>query len=517
MFLSQNKSRFTSPTLLALQILLTLLAALITVRVIYIQQGAINPDAVLYYEAARLFSLGLWHQGFEVFNWPFYSLCIAFINKLTGLSIENSASLLSIVFFSLTTFSFLKLIELAGGRRREILAGALILLSSKHIVGITLSMHIRDQGFWAFFLIGLLFFIRFHKNRNQFEATCWQISILIATLFRLEGVAYLLLLPISLFLFNDHPLKKNFYDLLKSNYLNIGLLIIIFITALSSNSISIQDFGRLHEVFGITAYQEFSAKLVSKSKIFASQVLGRYLDDYATQGMLLTILYAATSEIVRATGKWIILLFGLALVTTFNRLDENARKIFLFSSLIALISFYLITTKTFVIADRYAFPFTFCSMILASFYLSHIGSHIFSKGKLLYQLAFLVLVTLMVAQLIKNVLPKEKEYCYQLYATAWIKKHNIENVPIFYDESILRYYAKESFIGKYSQKDRMILNLDQHNLLKYKYLLISHYEYDPAYIVEVKNLPSMSQFSEIKSFSTKSSKRKVLIYERRNN
>lgn len=517
MSLSLFKTRFTSPSLLTLQILFTFFAVLVTVRVIYIQSGVINPDAVLYYEAARLFSMGLWHQGFEVFNWPFYSLCIAFINRLTGFSVENSASLLSIVFFSLTTFSFLKLIELAGGRRREILAGALILFSSKHIVGVTLCMHIRDQGFWAFFLLGLLFFIRFHKNRNHYEAWYWQISILIATLFRLEGIGYLLVLPISLLFFNDYPPKKNIYDFFKSNYINIGLLITIFITAFSSNVISIQDFGRLHEVFGVSAYQEFSAQLSIKSKIFASQVLGRYLDDYATQGLLLTVVYAATIEVMRATGKWVILLFGLTLVTPLHRVDENAKRIFLFSSLIALISFYLITTKTFVIADRYAFPFSFCSMILASFYFSHIGGFILSKEKLLYQLAFIALISLLATQLIKNLLPKEKEYFYQLDAINWIKKHHQDSESIFYDESILRYYAKQPFIGKYSQKDRMILKLDQSNILNYEYLLISQYDFDPAYTEQVRKMPSLSKFSEIKSFSTKNSKRKVSIYKKIDN
>jgi hypothetical protein len=514
--LKKLKEKPASPiSIFRLQLLLTLFAALITIRVIYIQHGVINPDAVLYYEAARLFTLDQWQDGFGIFSWPFYSLCIAFIQKIFTLSIENAASLLSVIFFGLTTFSLLNIIKLAGGKHREIIAGAFILFSSHHIVGITLSMHIRDQGFWAFFLTALVFFIRYSRNKYLFDAFFWQLFILIATLFRIEGLTYLLLLPISLFFSNNQSFKKNSLDFLKSNFFNLTVLLGICLTAYISHIITIKDFGRLHEVFGFTAYQEFTAQLFEKSKIYALNVLGRYLDEYATHGLVLTLLYASLIETIKSTGKAIVLLAGLTFYTKLNRTNNDTRNILLVTAAIALINFSLITIKAFVIADRYIFPFSFCIMIFAAFYLAHLSQFIFKKESLFKSLFALILITTLAVQLTKNILPKDKNYFYQMDAIAWLKKSNPENKAVFYDESILRYYADEPFTGKFGRNRRLTQTfIDNKSIQNYEYIVVNYYgKLDDPYIEALQS--SLPSYCEIKKFHYSNSKY-LVIYKKCN-
>lgn len=495
-----------------LQLMFTLVAALVTARVIYIQHGVINSDAVLYYEAARLFTLGQFKEGFAVFNWPFYSMCMAFVSKVTTLSIENAASLLSVVFFSITTFSFLKLIEIAGGKQREIIAGGLILLASKYIVGITLAMHIRDQGFWAFFLTALIFFIRFYKNGDLKDAIYWQVCILVATIFRLEGLSFLLVLPMYLISLANKTIKERVLALLKANFLNISLLLGICITALASQMVSIKDFGRLHEVFGTGAYHEFTAQLFDRSKMMTHQILGRYLEQYATEGLVLTTLYASIAETVRSTGSWVLLMAALTLAAKFNKPNQEISKIILFVAVIALLNFTLITTKTFVIANRYVFPFTFCAMIFATFYLAYVSKNFFIKEKFIHTILGIVITISLANQLIDNLSTKDQGYFYQQEAVTWLSENNPENKPVFYDESKLRYYAHEPFIGKYDRNNRITdAFINNKSINNYEILVINyHARIDESYIAQIEK--ALPQYREMKRFYSKNKKSYVAIY-----
>ena len=81
-----------------------------------IQHGWINPDSVLYLEAAKRIAVGNFQGAYNIFNWPFYALCIGTVHKLTGLNVHLSAQFLNMIFFGIATASFLKIIQLAGGK-----------------------------------------------------------------------------------------------------------------------------------------------------------------------------------------------------------------------------------------------------------------------------------------------------------------------------------------------------------------------------------------------------------------
>lgn len=161
--------------------LLTLIAGLIAWRVMYIQHGWINDDSTLYFEVAKRFSAGDWLLGFELYSWSFYSLLISTLHQIGNINLHLSAQILAVGFYCITAFCLSKLIQLAGGNKLTILCGCLLLFSSTYITGDVFAMLLRDQGFWAFFLASLVFFIRyFHDYRLQ-DAILWQISIIIAT------------------------------------------------------------------------------------------------------------------------------------------------------------------------------------------------------------------------------------------------------------------------------------------------------------------------------------------------
>ena len=234
-----------------IQWLMVGLALLIAAQIQYIQHGWINRDSLYYLESARLLAIGEWSQAVKLFQWPFYSALIAAIHKLTTLNIHLCAQILSVGLFGIATYSFLTIIQLAGGGKKELLAGSLILFSSNYMVGDVLAMLMRDQGFWAFFLTSIVFFIRYYKSGTYKDAFFWQLSAIVATLFRIEGITYLILLPLILFFIKEHPVTLRIGNFIRCNFINIIVVVIITAIILTSQNLSRTLKLNLHQMVRI--------------------------------------------------------------------------------------------------------------------------------------------------------------------------------------------------------------------------------------------------------------------------
>jgi hypothetical protein len=494
---------------------LPIAAALLAGWMQYIQHGWINPDSVLYFESARYFANEQWKEALQVWNWPLYPLLIAATHKITSLSIQLSAQVLHAVFFAITTLSFLKIIQLAGGSVRTLLAGALILFSATYLVGDALEMLLRDQGFWAFFLTSLVFLIRFYKTKHYKDAIFWQICIIIATLFRIEGISYLIFLPVILLLEPQVTWQLRIHNFLKCHLLNIALGAIILGALLLNNGLSMSDFGRLKELFTSNFFQELTLQLRNKSTIMSQQVLGKYLEDFATQGLLLTFIYVMLAKVVSTTGM---INVGLAIFATkSNRqlMDNQAFRVLRAAAIIAIINMALIITKVFVLSGRYVLALSFILMIFASFYLADLFKCLESKSNNNDKLKWLTiaLVGFMLLSFVKNILPKAEGYNYMQDAVAWVKVNNKEDKPVFYDDSRVRYYAGAPFVGTGTDSWSIVTSaIEDQSIQQYDFLLINHSAKHPER--EKLITEKLAQYSEVKRFSSFKAKKIVIVYSK---
>ncbi|MFM2008322.1 MAG: hypothetical protein RIR02_272, partial [Pseudomonadota bacterium] len=425
-----------------LYFILIAFSAILAARIQYIQHGWINPDTVLYFESARLIALGDFKEAVKVFNWPLYSLCMAGVHKLTTLSIHHSAQVLSIVFFAITTVSFVKIIELGGGNKKTMLAGALILFSSLYIVGDVLEMLMRDQGFWACFLSSLVFFIRF-KNNNQYrDAFLWQIFAILATLFRIEAIMYLLFLPVLLLLETKDSWHQKIAHFIKCNFLNIiaGLGIILALSL--SNHLSMKHFGRLQEVFSSKLFDELTHNLLTKGQIMSEQVLGKYLEEFAVIGLLLTFIYVMIVKAISTTG---IINFALVVYSRAQKrlISEPNYGVLKVTALIALLNMALIITKVFVLSSRYVVPLAFVMMIVAAFQLGKMLTE-YSQGKMKQpakKLALCLILLFMLGSIIKNIWPKAEGYNFIKDSISWMSNENKDAQKVYFQDARMRYFA----------------------------------------------------------------------------
>jgi hypothetical protein len=491
--------------------LLAAIGVLIAMQINYIQHGWINNDSVLYFEAARLFALGEWQQGFKLFPWPLYSGLIALVHTISGFSLHFSAQILNVLFFGIATHSFLKLIRLCGGDNLTLLCGALLLFSSQYIVGDALQMLLRDQGFWAFFLTGIVFFVRFYRSLSWTDAIAWQLAMITAMLFRVEGITYLLALPFVLLLNKNLALSTRGFALLKAHSVNLSAGLIVA-SYLFLKGLPVSNLGRLQEIFTTRLLEDLTRKFMQRSEIMANDVLGNFLDQFASEGLLLTFIFIMLAKTISSAG-WITA--GLAAYTIRLRqqlLNHDAWRILTAVMAIALIDMFLIILKVFVLSGRYVVPLTLILITLAAFGLSELF-HRQQKWPGKKRWLVYILVVVLALGMVKNILPKRAGHNYQQDAVAWVKSHNPDNLPVFYDSSRVRYYAAEPFIGTWMDVWQKVTEATEDGSIhKYEFLLISQEddeEWKSAHMAE-----KLPDFMEVHRAGNRKGKKFVVVYQK---
>lgn len=493
---------------------IVILGMLLVAWIQYIQHGWINPDSVLYFESARLFSIGDWQGAVKVFNWPLYSLLIAGVHQITGLGIQPSAQLLSVIFFGITTFSFIKLIELAGGNAITMACGALILFSSQYLVGDVLEMLMRDQGFWAFYLTALVFFTKFYHSNRLSHALFWQLFIMIATLFRIEAINYLLFLPLVLLFDPQTDWRNKTTRFIQCHAINIFIAFCIIAMLLIFQDMTMAHFGRLREVFTTNLWHEFTQNLRDKSSIMSQRVLGEYLEEFAIPSLLLTFVYVIITKIISATG---IVNLGLLIATIQSKaqkINHGSLKILQAVALIAIFNMALIIIKVFVLSGRYVVAFSLVAMVVASFYFAHLliqtANPAPSKKHQWFAYGIIVFFAL---SLIKNTLPKSEGYHYIQETVAWVKTYNLQNKPVFYDDTRARYYAGVPFDGKWDNNwEKLNSAIRNKSIFDFEYIVVSYSKKQPEQQkVFAGKLP---QYREVKRIYAEKNKKMMVIYQK---
>jgi hypothetical protein len=491
-----------------------LLGMLLAMQIQYIQHGWINPDSVLYFESARLFAAGDWRAAVTIFPWPLYSILIACTHKISGLDIHASAQLLSVIFFGIVTASFLKIIQIAGGTIKSMFAGTLILFSSHYLAGGVLEMLLRDQGFWAFYLTSLLFFIRFYKYAQQRDALLWQVCAILATLFRIEAISYLILLPLVLLLQKQLPWKQRIHLFIQSHSLNILALFSIFGVLLFSDHITIEHFGRLKEVFTVNLFQELTQLFRTKSTIMSQQVLGKYLEEFAVPGLLLTFIYVMLIKTISSAGIVNIVLAALSIKHKPPLIERQAFEVLRASAIVAILNMALIITKVFVLSGRYVLALALLIMLLAALYLGQMMERLTSDAHTKQKWLTYALLIFLLLSLVKNILPKADGYNYLQDAVSWVKQHNTDNKPVFYNETRLRYFANEPFIGTWESNWKKTESaIKDQSIQHYEYLLISHTKKHSDELLFISE--KLPNFQEVKRFYDSKAKKFVIIYKKK--
>jgi len=490
-----------------LQWLFTIAAALLAWRIIYIQQGWINDDSILYFEVARLFSLGEWKQGFALYNWPLYPAIISLLHKITKADFQFVAQILNVLFFTLATYSFTSIIRLAGGNKLTMFCGVLLLFSTPYIVGDVLGMLLRDEGFWAFFLLSIQYFIQFYRAEKFKDAILWQLSAVTAVLFRVEAITFLALLPFILLTNKNSPRIKNWAY---ANSLSLLAFTLITITLILNPTLTLSSFGRLNEIFSVleNSYTTITHTLVAKAQIMNDQILGGGLDNYGMIGIVLTLVTILMIKCISAPGWMASFILVGNWKNSVKHISPDVLKVFYWIMALATLNAAVILTSVFILSGRYIVSLGLIMLVLASFCLANFFNMSKTRG---HRILLALILTILSLSLVNNTLSKNSEYNYEQHAVNWINTHNQSNAPVFYASSTARYYAGEPYIGRgYDDWDYTINAISDGSIQKYQYLAINIKNHQPEKERQLFN--TLSNYQLVKEVMGFRSKKKVMIF-----
>lgn len=494
--------------------LFTLSSIFFAWRVIYIQHGWVNDDFVVYYESARLFSMGNWQEGLQVYSWPFYPTLMMLLHQLFGYELQTCAQLISILLFGIATYGLLTIIRISNGDKLTIFCGAIILFSSSYLVGDVLPMLLRDPGAWAFFLLSLVFLVRFYRENSYKTALAWQLFAIIATLFRIEYITFLVLMPLVVFFKRELGITQRFSMFLKAQLLLLAFLILFIVLLMLMPTVSIDDFGRLKEiadVFG-SRYEATASILSQKSETLGTQVLSNDWDSYVTLALLIVFVSLSAIKCLNALG-W---MNSLLLLSSRNKqvsLDNDTKHILIFAVLLSLLNALVIVMSVFLLSGRYTAPFALSLMILASFSLAYFIRLSRSSSDTGVKIFVFIVVLFMAFGVVNNLWVKPVGSNFQQDAVAWLRVNHIENEDIFFDDSRTRYYARAPYKERINGRDDYFERaVRKREVEGYQYLLVNLSSKQPKREEFIAN--NLPQYRMVKRFYGVRNKKSIAIYEK---
>jgi hypothetical protein len=200
--------------------ILLALVNLLCVMLVFSYQQPFELDGIKYLHAAEVFIQQGFTATFHSHEWPLYSILIGLLAKYFPLSLVGSAHLLDALFDFMTVFVFFHLIADMGGKRRIQWIGALLLMTLPYFNHFRDDI-LRDHGYFAFSLLAMWFLIRYARDMEWKHAIGWAGAMLVATLFRVEGIILLLFLPLIFFFRPNFNWVKKIKLILKAYTLHI--------------------------------------------------------------------------------------------------------------------------------------------------------------------------------------------------------------------------------------------------------------------------------------------------------
>lgn len=505
-----------------LQKFITLLAVLIACQVIYTQHGWINDDSVLYFEMTRLFSMGEWKQGVAMFSWPLYPALISAVHQLTRFEIQTSAQVLNVLFFAITTYSFISLIRLAGGNKTTLICGGFLLLSSAYIVGDVLPMLMRDQGFWAAFLTSLVYFTRFYRDKKISDALLWQACAILAVLFRIEAITFLVCLPFALFQQREFTIKQKLIHFFQINLLPIFALVLILGALLLVPSVYLSDFGRLQEVVTIIPRMltDVAQTFSSKANIMSEKVLGSFFDNYGMMGVIVSLAFIVIFKVISLIGWPVAGIMALSrnIGPSTQLMQQDTRVVLCWTSALALLNASVIIASVFVLSGRYIIALGLILLIFAAFHLASLIEKIRSKKikKPWQKVLLFIFLALLTFSAVKNILPNRAGYNFEQDAVAYLKQQQIPNSRVFFVTPRSRYYAGAPYAGRgHDYWDYTQAAITDGSIYQYDYLAIN-LDIDERYAAREKILTEkLPQYKVVKEFYGLRNKKKIMLFERK--
>lgn len=397
----------------------TFLGSLLLSFVALLSDPTINRDGVLYVETARIFLEDGYVAATKSFNWPFLSILMAIVSKLTGIGLEKTGHLLNALFMAGACA-----LAVASAERRIPQAGwsiCMIILALPGLNGYRDEL-LREYGSWFFTMLAFWLALRWDETTNWGTALAVQVSLAIAALFRPEALAFFPALVMwELF---SGPRGEKWRRMLMLGGLPIlgfATLITLFLGGhLEASHRLASEFGRIN-----TALFDTKALALSNALI-------PYAKDNAKTILFIGSLALIPLKFLRQLGIFIVpLLFLLrcsGLRASFSRLP-----LFTWALLAHILVLSVFVTNLQFLAGRYV---AVLGLLVAPFI--GLGLEQYVQRFPRWRMAIVPIACLI---MLSNVVPLNPGETYQIRAGEWLAKNERYTASTYVEGSRTAYYA----------------------------------------------------------------------------
>lgn len=406
-----------------------LLSAWISAR-----ETVINPDGICYLMSAQAFNVMSFSQVMQLCpqsGWPFYPWLIHTVMSLTGASALVAANSLDAFFSLLSVLTFMGLVQCLGGSKRVIAFAGFIILFS-HTFNSVRQYIVRDHGYYAFYLLSLICFIQYLQKPRIVTWLGWVISLGLATLFRIEGAVFFMLLP---------------FVTLHRRYLSLTLfapVIALGVCAALMNWLAPETFVSWHRVSELGQYltQSGSAMLTrfneTKTALAVHVLPIEGARDAGTVWFLALLIFYVTSilENLSFIGAALVVYAWVKRAAVWSRPAKTAIWAYVAVNIIITLVFF---AQHLFLSKRYLIALSLTLLLWAPFGLARLSeAALAGQRKLIYYTAlFLVVLSSMGV-----ILDRGPTKTYVRDAGSWIALNVPQTASLYVNDFQLMYYSQ---------------------------------------------------------------------------
>ena len=343
-----------------------LASLLLSLQAVYFDD-IINRDGIMYLQMVEAYLTGGLTAVRSIYDWPAFSILIAGVHQLTSLSIETTALILNSLFFILLTDALILISSLLVATPRQLTIAAVLILCFTPINEYR-DFILRDPGYWAFASMALYQFMLFINSPSYKTATLWQVFMLIAILFRIEGSVVLLGLP--LFLLFTRPPIEGLKKFAQVSYLLIVSLAAIVVFALSQPDI-MAAFGKLGSISSYLDLSAYTDSLYQYADVIKHQILNRYSEDYAAFILMAGMIAMLAYKILKAFSVSYLIIYFTTASKTHQPHSKQLQQLLLYFLALNILILLAFLFKHYFISGRYTLLALLGLLLLVMHSLSH--------------------------------------------------------------------------------------------------------------------------------------------------
>lgn len=406
-------------------------------------ETVVNTDAICYLLSAQEIGHSSIAQAMQVCGqakWPFYPILIYSLAKFTHLSYAVAAYSLNALFSLMTVLVFIRLVKALGGKPRELLLAALVILFWHNFNGVR-EYIIRDHGFWAFYLLSVLCLLQFFNHPKWRYALAFSASLGVATLFRIEGGVFFILLPFLALFKPQASIKQRLYYFFM---LNLPVLLSLLAGAgwlLTHAQQTLENLGRVNEI--VTHLQHGISIIADKYQqtklALAQHVLGPESKNDINLVFLLVILSWYLISVISNLSPVYALLTVYAAAKKYRQALSNSGLVLIGYVIINFLVTFSFLIERLFLSKRYLIAFSLILLLGVPFALSML---IADWSKVRHKVAVSALGLFMLASAIGGVFNFGYSKAYIHHAGAWLADNTPKHARVYSNDIQVMYYSR---------------------------------------------------------------------------